>query len=71
MRTRKSYFLFIISGAPGGQVRGTTCGASGHIIAHLVLQGGPGTQEERPGEGQVGWVSWPRAARKERRGRIR
>lgn len=59
MRNRKSYFLFIISGGPGSRARGTTCGASGHIMGHLVLRGGPGTQEERPGEGQRGGSAGP------------
>lgn len=61
MRNRKIYFLFIISGGPGGGV-GMTYGASSHIISHLVLQGGPGTHEARPGKGQWGGSAgarWP------------
>lgn len=59
MRTRKSYFLFIISGAPGGQVRGMTCGASGHIIAHRSSRVVQAPKEERPSEGQWGGSAGP------------
>lgn len=38
MKTRRSDFLFIISGGPWDG--GMTYGASGHTTSHLVLQGG-------------------------------